>query len=456
MLGGRNLLYSKKESPDGVFTCVKNNPISKCDNHEIIEITQEGKWNYHFITYKCSVHDEVVKRAKGHVLSKGCVPCSRELLRKKREGLFLKHLSDDKQNDEFELVSKYINAKESVWMKHLTCNREFPTTPDKFIGAYNCPHCTNSMYQIKTFQDYVLKYQGFYNSEGFQIVQKCNSKNITAQSSFEVKHMSCGTTRKITHDEFHNKGSRCKVCNNKNSRVHAIVCATLNVNNLNYEPEYRFEDCKNKYPLPFDFKVNLPDSKFVLIEVDGQQHYRQMGGIYNGKFSYIKKNDKIKNEYCKDNNFKLHRVKVEDFTTIESVFSHLQTIIPISKIPTFSEVDKLNTNKLSYKQAHQIRQLYLQGVGSTELSKEYDVTPSWIRKLLNFQTYPDDPECLKTEIKQKLILNSNKPPRRSSKLLPNKKEILKLHSDGWSYNKIGREYDANGSTVRKFIINHKD
>ena len=72
-----------------------------------------------------------------------------------------------------------------------------------------------------------------------------------------------------------------------------------------------FKDCTNQRDnfcrgLRFDFY--LPEQN-TLIEYDGEQHFKPVN-YYGGEegFFYRKKNDKIKNEYCRNNNIKLIRI----------------------------------------------------------------------------------------------------------------------------------------------------
>lgn len=68
-----------------------------------------------------------------------------------------------------------------------------------------------------------------------------------------------------------------------------------------------FDSClspKNKY-LPFDFY--LPDYN-ILIEYDGEQHYKVSFGQNEEKLLKQQEYDKIKTEWCKQNNIKLVRI----------------------------------------------------------------------------------------------------------------------------------------------------
>ncbi|MDT9337763.1 hypothetical protein P3F01_15495 [Clostridium perfringens] len=83
-------------------------------------------------------------------------------------------------------------------------------------------------------------------------------------------------------------------------------------NNIYYEKEKKFEGCKDKRELPFDFYI---PSNNILIEIDGEHHFRPMGVWKNkneirssSNFEYTQYHDKLKNSFCKDNNIKLIRI----------------------------------------------------------------------------------------------------------------------------------------------------
>lgn len=82
----------------------------------------------------------------------------------------------------------------------------------------------------------------------------------------------------------------------------------LTINNLTYDKEYRISECREKYPLPFDFIVRTTNN-FYLIEFDGKQHFEPIeywGGEAN--FKAQQKRDSIKNEYCLLHNIPLIRI----------------------------------------------------------------------------------------------------------------------------------------------------
>jgi len=93
----------------------------------------------------------------------------------------------------------------------------------------------------------------------------------------------------------------------------------LNKHKIPYQQQKRFDDCKNIYPLPFDFY--LPDCN-LLLEFQGQQHYDETG-YWGGedKLKRTRKSDKIKRKYCKDNNYTYMEIPYWDLNNISNILS---------------------------------------------------------------------------------------------------------------------------------------
>ena len=92
----------------------------------------------------------------------------------------------------------------------------------------------------------------------------------------------------------------------------------LEKNNILFEQEKWFSDCRDVKPLPFDFY--LPDYN-TIIEFDGEQHYKQ-GHFTHSHLSYTQAHDVIKNEYCKNNNIRLIRIPYWNINNIEEILEN--------------------------------------------------------------------------------------------------------------------------------------
>lgn len=117
----------------------------------------------------------------------------------------------------------------------------------------------------------------------------------------------------------HISGRGCPKC--KLSKGEIKIDNWLKTNKIKFETQKRFSDCKNKRNLPFDFY--LPEYN-TCIEFDGEQHFnisnRSKDVVKNLKnFNSTQHNDKIKDEYCQNNNIRLIRISYKDFNNIENI-----------------------------------------------------------------------------------------------------------------------------------------
>jgi len=118
----------------------------------------------------------------------------------------------------------------------------------------------------------------------------------------------------------HLNGKGCSKCNSSKGEIE--VRKFLTNNNIIFEEQKRFKDCKNKLPLPFDFYI---PSLNTVIEFQGEQHYTPMK-YSNSKEKFIKTkiNDKIKKEFCISNNINFIEIKYNE--DIESILTTICTV----------------------------------------------------------------------------------------------------------------------------------
>ena len=99
------------------------------------------------------------------------------------------------------------------------------------------------------------------------------------------------------------------------------VVKLLNKEKIKYQREKTFSDLKGgKYR--FDFYLPNYNGQPVIIEVDGEQHFKP---IY-GRQSFLKgqEHDRQKNSYCLANNIKLYRVpywEIKNLTAATDIFN---------------------------------------------------------------------------------------------------------------------------------------
>jgi len=307
--------------------CYKRKSNKKLSKKEFIErsnIVHNYKYDYSKVNYKnvrteviitCNKldnnlvpHGEFLQLPQNHLRNFGCPKCFLENNTLTQDEAISK-LRKKFPNYDYSLV-KYINNSSKI---KIICpeHGEFETTYGNFINSRGCNKCS-----------------GFYKRDLEKLFIKLNNKYLNKYNYDEVSKTYSGLTSKIKiicpeHGEFettmdnHLKGRECQLCYPKDSRGEKRIIRFLKANNINYNREYRFKDCCNIKPLPFDFY--LPD-KNILIEYDGKQHFEPVE--YFGGLEGLKKtqdNDKIKTEYCLKNNIELVRIKYTDFDKIEEI-----------------------------------------------------------------------------------------------------------------------------------------
>lgn len=117
-------------------------------------------------------------------------------------------------------------------------------------------------------------------------------------------------------------GQGCPACTFSKGEIK--IGKILNENKIKFITQKTFDDCTYKEKLRFDFY--LPDYN-VLIEYDGEQHFRPVDFASKGLawankvFEHNQIKDKIKNDYCKDNNIRLIRIPYWEFDNIDTILA---------------------------------------------------------------------------------------------------------------------------------------
>lgn len=109
----------------------------------------------------------------------------------------------------------------------------------------------------------------------------------------------------------HLQGQGCPLC--CSSKGESAVRNWLIENEIEFEEQKRFKDCRNIKPLPFDFYLSQYN---LCIEFDGKQHFIPTNFKSNSTkeeklkyFELVQMRDNIKTDYCKNNNINLLRIK---------------------------------------------------------------------------------------------------------------------------------------------------
>lgn len=269
------------------------------------------------ITITCPVHGDFEQLPYNHLIGKGCNKCSVD----RNKNLFTKKLDDfiaqsnEVHNFKYDYRnSNYINDSTKV---EIICSKHgsFYQLPNKHIRGQGCPDCK----VYKTSNTNIKKYSEIFPDKSSDIHNNfydySKTKYINAKTPVEIICPKHGLFSQVPSNHLSGKG--CPKC--KQSIGESRVERYLIKSGIKYETQKKFDDCRNILPLSFDFWI----SDFnTLIEFDGIQHFIPLGYIRgDDKLLYTIKCDKIKNEYCKNNNIRLLRISYKEINNIDDILS---------------------------------------------------------------------------------------------------------------------------------------
>lgn len=221
-------------------------------------------------------------------------------------------------NNDITVIGHYSGVKEKIDVKCNICGCQWTTTPNSLLHEKSkCPRCvaekqyknqakTNEQFlnELKIVNPNIIPLEPYYNDKS-KILVKCNIHDYLW---------------KVTPNKILHKQIGCPMCAMYTGEYE--IDKFLTSLKIKHILQYRFDDCKDKYTLPFDFY--LPDYN-TCIEYDGEQHYRPVnfGGVSNEEaqrnFEITQKHDKIKTEYCKQHKINLIRIPYFEKNNIDDI-----------------------------------------------------------------------------------------------------------------------------------------
>jgi Zn finger protein HypA/HybF involved in hydrogenase expression len=269
------------------------------------ELLSEYKGSNIKITVRCEKHHEPYEVKWGNFKSgKRCPHCKGETLSnhfKTSQEKVLKTI----QENELELInglSDFKNYKSEITVK-CKHGHTYTTTYGVIKQGYGCPHCYGN---AKLNLEFIKK--ELYEV-GYELIDDVYV-NATTKLKMRCEH---GHEFEMSWNKF-KSGRRCPIC--LESKGEERIRLFFERNNIDYIPQYRFKDCKDKYTLPFDFYI---PSLNILIEYDGEGHYKDIYGNFEDRV----KKDLIKTNYCLEHNIKLIRIPYWEYDNIEVILNNL-------------------------------------------------------------------------------------------------------------------------------------
>jgi len=288
--------------------------------------THNNKYDYSKVIYKnkstnvniiCPIHGDFFMTFKNHILhSQNCPKCAKRSLTEQEFIEKANKIHNNKFDYSKVIYKGIINPITIICPIHGKIE-QFPY--EHLRNKFGCGLC--SKMNIIPLENLIIQANIIHNNKydyskvnlitkGRKVVFTCPIHG-DFQQSFE-NHI--------------DRKQGCPHC--KSSKGESLIREFLIKNNIFFEPQKKFKDCKYKSPLPFDFYLTELN---ICIEYDGEQHFDK-NNYFNKKneinFVLTQIKDKIKTDYCKMQNIPLIRIKYDE--NVEEVLKNkLNSIIKI-------------------------------------------------------------------------------------------------------------------------------
>lgn len=133
----------------------------------------------------------------------------------------------------------------------------------------------------------------------WECVCDCGNKKITTLNRLRTGHIiSCGCL--------------------KQSKQEWELAKVLNEFNVNFRPEYSFSELvgMNKHPLRFDFAIFKDNKIKALLEIQGEQHYKEIKWRNFGEIQRTR-TDFQKKKFCLSKNIPLYEIRYNENVVFE-------------------------------------------------------------------------------------------------------------------------------------------
>jgi hypothetical protein len=307
----------------GCPKCGGTNKLTQSDFIERSQKIHKNKYDYSLSVYEnyehkviiiCPTHGEFTQSPHMHLSGQGCPRCGGT--NKLTQSEFIER-SQKIHNDKYDYsLSVYKNYEEKVI---IVCKMhgQFLQTPHMHLYGNGCPACRENI--KRSLEDFIKISNNVHNF-------KYNyDKTIYINDRTEVI-ITCPK-----HGDFNSAPNNhifgatgCYKC--KSSKGEELIRRYLTEQNIQFEEQKRFSDCVNKRCLPFDFFIPC---KNILIEFQGYQHFNVVkrsktmdDNVLKLNLEKIQQNDKIKKEWCKNNNIKLIEISYLEKKDINEILKN--------------------------------------------------------------------------------------------------------------------------------------
>lgn len=329
--------YEFKSSRDAIKRYVKNNEYYKCPicrekhtiwtynlvkkyfkKHDCKLLSKKFKNSQQKLKYKCSCGN--VHQIKFYHFLQGhrCKNCGRKKQQKKQRRSY-EYVKKYLEKHDCELLAdNYKNGKQKLKYR-CSCGNISYICFDAFKKGSRCNECgkERTAEKLRHSYEYVKKYFKDYDCK---LISK-EYKNNRQKLKFRCQ---CGNIAIKIFSDFKRVPMCQKCCSSKGE---IKIRKYLKNKKIKFKREFRFDNCRNKQPLPFDFAIFYNNELHYLIEYDGVFHYEIVEGMTTKEdLKAQQKRDEIKTHFCKENDIKLIRIPYWEFENIEQILEEKLTL----------------------------------------------------------------------------------------------------------------------------------
>lgn len=284
-----------------------NNRIKKYDSYS--EIVACGKKNTQYFKYHCKRCDTYFYQKWRGISKLNCPNCSKYA----KKNIYQAHQILTSNWKYYRILNKqeYTTTSSSINIQCTKCGYIHKSSIHSASLA-GCKRCMGNYKRTlaERKKDVQLKSKGFVD-----IIQLDNGIGTYVCSE--------GHSFKALVNAFLMGSGGCPIC--FSSKGELRIYQYLMSKNIHFKRQVRFDSCKDKIALPFDFYVN----DTFLVEYDGIQHYHPVP-LFNSKdpFELRKIHDNIKTKWAKNHNIPLLRIPYTKYEEVEKILdNYLSTIV---------------------------------------------------------------------------------------------------------------------------------
>ncbi|WP_281196552.1 DUF723 domain-containing protein [Lactobacillus acetotolerans] len=211
---------------------------------------------------------------------------------------------NEKQDNQYTLLSEFVNITTKIKVKCNKCGKEFCAWPENLLHrrfGKNCEHkfkldFKQASKQLNKISDGEIKLVHFSGMHSVATFKCCKCGNIWRATALNIFKHSTG----------------CPICSCSSSWGEKAIDEFLKKHHMAFQGQFRLVTCRDEKPLPFDFAVfNRDGSLNSLIEYQGCQHfinpfqYKKNDFINKESVLKTQKHDAMKLSFCKEHGIKL-------------------------------------------------------------------------------------------------------------------------------------------------------